>query len=73
MVVPVERFHTRPAIEGACSVVGPETMVVSIQNGMGHEASLSGVVGRERVLAGKTHVGGVLLGPGHVRAGVAGK
>jgi 2-dehydropantoate 2-reductase len=30
-------------------------------------------VGRERVLAGKTYVGGVLLGPGRISSGVAGK
>lgn len=73
VVVLVKSYHTRPAIEGARSLVGPETVVMSIQNGMGHESILSEVVGRERVLAGKTYVGGVLLGPGHVRAGVAGK
>jgi 2-dehydropantoate 2-reductase len=31
------------------------------------------VVGKDRLLAGKTYVGGVLLAPGHVMAGVAGK
>jgi len=31
------------------------------------------LVGRDRVIAGKTYVGGVVLGPGHVIAGVDGK
>jgi 2-dehydropantoate 2-reductase len=48
-------------------------MVMSIQNGLGHEEIISSIVGRSRVLAGKTYVGGVFLGPGRVRSGVQGK
>jgi 2-dehydropantoate 2-reductase len=73
VVVLVKSYHTRQAIEAAAPIVGSDTAVMSIQNGMGHEDILADVVGREKVLAGKTYVGGVLLGPGHVRAGVAGK
>ena len=46
---------------------------MSLQNGLGHEEILAEVVGRERVLAGKTYAGGVLLAPGHVIAGTEGK
>jgi 2-dehydropantoate 2-reductase len=42
---------------------------MSLQNGLGHEEILADVVGQERVLAGKTYAGGVLLGPGRVIAG----
>ena len=73
VIVLVKSFHTRSAIEGARSIVGPETVVVSLQNGLGHEEILAEVVGRERVLAGKTYVGGVLLGPGRIIAGTRGK
>lgn len=73
VIVLVKSFHTRSAIEGARSIVGPQTAVMSLQNGMGHEEILADVVGRERVLAGKTYVGGVLLGPGRVIAGTRGK
>src|SRR5882724_267781 len=34
---------------------------------------LIGLVGRDRVIAGKTYIGGAMLGPGHVIAGVRGK
>jgi 2-dehydropantoate 2-reductase len=60
-------------MRGALALVGPETVVLSLQNGLGHEDVLSEIVGRERVLAGKTYVGGVLRGPGHIQAGVTGK
>jgi 2-dehydropantoate 2-reductase len=73
VIVLVKSFHTRQAVEGAAAVIGPDTMVMSVQNGLGHEDIIADVVGRERVLAGKTYVGGVLLGPGHVRIGTRGK
>jgi len=47
--------------------------VMSLQNGMGHEDILAEAVGRRRVMAGKTYVGGVFLGPGRVIAGTRGK
>lgn len=73
VVVLVKSFHTREAIERAGAIVGPHTVVMSLQNGLGHEEILAEVVGKERVLAGKTYAGGVLLGPGHVIAGTRGK
>ena len=73
VVVLVKSFHTDAAMRGARTLVGPDTAVLSLQNGLGHEDILADIVGRERVLAGKTYVGGVLRGPGHIESGVAGK
>ena len=73
VIVLVKSFHTEAAIEGYKSAVGEHTIVMSLQNGLGHEDVLAEVVGRERLLAGKTYVGGVFLAPGIVRAGVKGK
>jgi 2-dehydropantoate 2-reductase len=73
VVVLVKSFHTEAAMRGALALIGPDTLVLSLQNGLGHEDVLASVVGRERVLAGKTYVGGVLLGNGHIQSGVAGK
>lgn len=73
VVVLVKSFHTEAAMRGALALVGPETVVLSLQNGLGHEELLAEVVGRERVLAGKTYVGGILRGPGHIESGVSGK
>ena len=73
VVVLVKSYHTREAIEKASAIVGAETAVMSLQNGLGHEEILAEVVGRQRVLAGKTYAGGVLLAPGHVIAGTKGK
>jgi 2-dehydropantoate 2-reductase len=46
---------------------------MSLQNGLGHEDILAEVAGASHILAGKTYVGGVLLGPGHIIAGTRGK
>ncbi len=73
VVVLVKSFQTRSAIEGARSVIGPRTALLSLQNGMGHEEILAEVAGSEHVLAGKTYVGGVMLGPGRIIAGTQGK
>jgi 2-dehydropantoate 2-reductase len=73
VIVLVKSFHTRQAITAARPIIGAQTVVMSLQNGLGHEDILAEIVGRERVLAGKTYVGGVFLGPGHVRIGVRGK
>ena len=73
IIVLVKSFATREAIESARSLVGKHTLVMSIQNGLGHEEILADVVGREHVLAAKTYVGGVFLEPGHIISGYQGK
>lgn len=73
VVVLVKSLQTDAAMRGALSLVGPGTTVLSLQNGLGHEDILADVVGRGRVLAGKTYVGGVMRGPGHILSGVDGK
>jgi 2-dehydropantoate 2-reductase len=73
VIVLVKSFDTRAVIESAADVIGDHTVVLSLQNGMGHEDMLAEVVGRGKVLAGKTYVGGVMLAPGHIIAGTRGK
>ena len=73
VIVLVKSFHTGEAMRAATSLLGPETAVLSLQNGIGHEDILADIVGRRRVLAGKTYVGGTQLAPGHVIAGTRGK
>jgi 2-dehydropantoate 2-reductase len=73
VIVLVKSFHTRQAIEECGPLLGERTVVLSLQNGLGNEDILIDVVGRERVLGGRTYAGGVLLGPGHVGAGCKGK
>jgi 2-dehydropantoate 2-reductase len=73
VIVLVKSFDTHSVIESAADVIGEHTSVLSLQNGLGHEDILAEVVGRAKVLAGKTYVGGVMLAPGHIIAGTRGK
>lgn len=73
VIVLVKSFHTDEAMAGALALLGPQTHVLSLQNGVGHEDLLARHVGRQRVLVGRTYVGGSPLGPGHVIAGYHGK
>jgi 2-dehydropantoate 2-reductase len=73
VVVLVKSFHTREAVETAGPIIGANTTILSLQNGLGHEDIIAEIVGREKVIGGKTYLGGVLLSPGHVIAGLKGK
>lgn len=73
VVVLVKSADTQTAIRAALPLLGPETMVLSLQNGLGQEALLARVVGASRVIGGKTYVGGVMLAPGVVSAGSIGR
>lgn len=73
VIVLVKSFDTRRAIEAAAPAIGERTIVMSLQNGLGHEEVLGEVVGRERLLAGRTYVGGQILAPGLVLSGTRGK
>jgi 2-dehydropantoate 2-reductase len=73
VIVLVKSAQTRQAMLSSMSLLGPHTTVLSLQNGLGHEDILSEVVGRERVLAGKSYCGGQFIAPGHVICGVRGK
>jgi 2-dehydropantoate 2-reductase len=73
VLVLVKSFHTAQAMQAATSLLGPDTVVLSLQNGLGHEDVLASIVGRERLLAGKTYAGGSAFAPGHVIIGTKGK
>jgi 2-dehydropantoate 2-reductase len=73
IIVLVKSFNTREAIEDARPIIGDKTVIMSLQNGLGNEEIIEGVVGREHILGGRTFAGGSVLGPGHVIANTTGK
>ena len=73
IVVLVKSFHTREALEQARNAIDPDTAVLSLQNGLGHEDVIADIAGPASVLVGKTYVGGIMTSPGRVVAGVDGK
>jgi 2-dehydropantoate 2-reductase len=73
LLVLVKSFDTEQAIASAKPVLQAHTCVLTLQNGLGHEDILAAAVGRERVLIGRTYVGGQLTAPGVVTVGAEGK
>ena len=61
-------FHTDAALEGVQAIVGPETWVLTLQNGLGNDEAVARHVPRERVLAGVSTLPSDLVGPGRVRS-----
>ncbi len=70
-IVLVKSFDTVDAVRAALPALGPDTVVLSLQNGVGCEELIADVVGRDRVVAGRTFIGGRLIQPGVVEFGVA--
>ncbi|MBK9082738.1 MAG: ketopantoate reductase family protein [Rhizobiales bacterium] len=72
-IVLVKSRDTAAVMHAARHVVGPATVVMSLQNGLGQEDVLGEIVGAAHIVAGKTYVGGLMLAPGHVLASARGR
>jgi 2-dehydropantoate 2-reductase len=69
VLVATKAFATGEAARGAGPLIGPETWVATVQNGLGNDRALARAVRRERVVAGSTTVAAELAGAGRVRIG----
>ena len=66
VIIATKTMHVEAAAESARPLVGPETMVLSIQNGLGGPATAARVLGAERVMTGVVGgFGASIRGPGH--------
>lgn len=67
VMICVKSYKTREAGESVVSMIGSDSKVLTLQNGIGNIEILEDIFGRERVLGGVTAEGATLLGPGKVR------
>jgi 2-dehydropantoate 2-reductase len=67
----VKSYDTDAAVEQLPPLVGPETAVISIQNGIENESKIAGGVGAEHVLGAATYILAAIESPGVVRSGSA--
>jgi 2-dehydropantoate 2-reductase len=67
----VKSFDTEAAAEQLPPLIGPDTMVLSIQNGIDNEAKLSARIGEQHVLGAATYILAAIEAPGVVRSGSA--
>lgn len=61
-------FHTDTALSGAKHLIGPETHVLTLQNGLGNDERVAKHVARDKVLVGIASLPADLVGPGRVRS-----
>jgi len=60
--------QTASVAAASAGAIGPGTLVLTLQNGLGNIEALRSYVPEDRLLAGTTTLGTELLGPGHIRA-----
>jgi 2-dehydropantoate 2-reductase len=72
-IVLVKSFDTSDAVRAALPVIDETTTVLTLQNGVGCEEIIAEVVGADRVIAGRTFVGGRIVEPGVVEYGITGR
>ncbi len=64
VVFAVKTYSNPQALPLVPPLVGPDTVVLPLQNGVDSADELSAVAGREHVLAGTTYIGATLVEPG---------
>jgi 2-dehydropantoate 2-reductase len=62
----VKSFATEAAAHSLAGTLDPDAIVVTLQNGIGNDRLLAGILGGDRVVQGSTTVGAQVLGPGHI-------
>jgi len=66
VILATKAMHVAAAAESAKPLLGSDTPVLSVQNGLGGPATAAGVLGRERVMVGVVGgFGASMKGPGH--------
>jgi len=68
VVVFTKTFHTVGALEGIRAAIGPDTQLLSLQNGLGNDRKLAGFVPDTQVMVGASMLPSDLVGPGRVRS-----
>ena len=73
VIVFVKAMQSRNALEANRCIIGPETYVLSLQNGAGHETVLRDFVREENVVIGMTQHNSSIVEPGIIHHGGGGK
>lgn len=68
----VKALYSKAALSGNRNLIGPNTYVMTLQNGSGHEDVLGESVPQDHIIIGTTEDNGAVLGFGHIRHGGVG-
>jgi 2-dehydropantoate 2-reductase len=66
VLIAVKSWATRDAVQSAKPLIGANTVVMTVQNGLGNVPTIAEAVGPERVVGGIALESGVIKGPGHL-------
>jgi len=72
-IIFVKSAFTSAAVKNNREVFGPDTVALTLQNGLGNVELICDVIGSANVIAGTTACGATMLGPGKVRFAGRGK
>ncbi|MDD5237739.1 MAG: 2-dehydropantoate 2-reductase [Candidatus Omnitrophica bacterium] len=67
VIICVKSYHTKDAILNAKPIIGENTGILTLQNGIGNIEIISEVAGAEKVIGGVTSHGATLIDAGSVR------
>lgn len=67
VIICVKSYHTEEAVKSVKDLIGENTQVLTLQNGVGNVQILNDIVGEEKVIGGVTSHGATLLAHGHIR------
>ncbi len=69
VIIAVKLWGTAEAARSALPLLGPQTAVVSLQNGVDKDDEIAAIVGRERMLGGVTYIAAQIAEPGVIAIG----
>lgn len=67
VIICVKSYDTEEAAKAIKGLIGENTQVLTLQNGIGNVQILNDIVGEDKVIGGITSHGATLLNPGHIR------
>lgn len=69
----VKSLFSKAALQANQGIIEPDTYLMTLQNGSGHEDILGEFVSKDHIIIGTTEDNGTVLAPGHVRRGGVGR
>lgn len=73
IIVFVKAMYSHSALAANRALIGPDTYLMTLQNGSGHEETLLDFVDRAHVIIGTTQHNSAVCAPGHIRHGGSGQ
>ena len=67
IVFAVKTYDNEVAARDCLKIVGPDTVVLTVQNGVGNIETIGGILGFHRMIAGTCAFGSTLVEPGRIK------